>query len=33
MKKIKLGDVLKVRRGTSLAGEYYSENVCSQTLE
>ena len=26
MKKIKLGDVLDVKRGQSLAGEYYSEN-------
>ena len=34
MKKIKLGDVLDVRRGTSLAGEYYSEqgNLIRLTL-
>lgn len=34
MKKIKLGDVLDVRRGASLAGEYYSEqgNLIRLTL-
>ena len=34
MKKVKLGDVLDVRRGTSLAGEYYSEqgNLIRLTL-
>ena len=34
MKKIKLGDVLEVRRGASLAGEYYSEqgNLIRLTL-
>lgn len=34
MKKIKLGDVLKVRRGASLSGDYYSEqgNLIRLTL-